>query len=108
MFTDSPLRPGTDPNAGTVNRIPVTPQARQEFFLSPRPSPVLPSMTPPKPATPEKPRSSPSPILHSRGQHPRGSPALIMWTLVGYPGTALQLWDQGQISSLDKDEGGPG
>ena len=53
MFTDSPLRPGTDPNAGTVNRIPVTPQARQEFFLSPRPSPVLPSMTAAKPGSPE-------------------------------------------------------
>lgn len=109
MFTDSPLRPGTDPNAGTVNRIPVTPQARQEFFLSPHPSPALPSVTAAKPGSPEKPRRrSPSRILHSRGQHPQGSPALITWALVGDPGTALQLWDQSQISSLDKNKGGPG
>lgn len=66
MFTDSPPRPGSDPdrNAGTVNRIPATPQAWQQFFLSLDPSPVPPRVTAARPGRPEKPQrrsDAPSP-----------------------------------------------
>ena len=111
MFTDSPPRPGSDPNrnAGTVNRVPVTPQAWQEFFLSLNPSPVPPSVTAAKPGRPEKPqgRSGAPPRPSPQGPAPRGQALTSRGTSVGYPGIALQLGNQGPISSLNKAEGAP-